>query len=142
MNDLDNLHNILFSLNTTLGKLLEAEREKTAVLEKGDAEKLSALINTEQALVMECSAAEKRRAQLCDRLGVQSMSELYEKYPQSKEYIAPVHSELLSSVNSLKKTGVLNNKLIETRLGVIKLMNSQLGICTENVQYRKRPDSR
>jgi FlgN protein. len=137
MDDIDNLRELLVLYNKTLEKLMEAEREKTAALETGDIEKLNILINSEQALVMECSALEKRRTLICERLEIQSMSELYEKHPHSKEYIGSVHSEMLCNVNSLKKAGVLNNKLLDTRLSIIKLMNSQLGICAQNIQYDK-----
>ena len=141
MNDIDSLRDVLVLLSKTLEKLLAAENEKTGALETGDIGKLSTLINAEQALVMECSAAEKRRGQICGRLGVGSMSELYKKYPQAKDNIAPAHSELLSTVKSIKKTGALNNRLLDTRLSVIKLMNSQLGIYTENTQYSKNTGS-
>jgi hypothetical protein len=136
-NDIECLRDSLVSLKKTLEKLLTAENEKTKALETGDVCKLTTLINSEQALVMESSAAEKRREQVCERLGVKSMTEFYDRYPTYKEHIAPVHSELLNYAALLKKAGALNNRLLDTRLSVIKLMNSQLGIYTENTQYGK-----
>lgn len=137
MDDIKELKEVLGTLNSTLKKLLEAEKDKTSALEKSDIDKLNVQINAQQALIMECSAIEKRREQVCGRMGVGTMSELFEKYPQSKEYIGELYSELLATVGEIKRTKFLNERLLETRLGVIKLMNAQLGICTENAQYGK-----
>jgi flagellar biosynthesis/type III secretory pathway chaperone len=137
MDDIKELKEVLESQCGTLKKLLAAEKDKTGALEKSDIDKLNAQINVQQALIMECSAAEKRREQVCGRMGVGTMSELFEKYPQSKEYIGELYSELLATVNEIRKVKFLNERLLETRLGVIKLMNAQLGINTENAQYGK-----
>jgi hypothetical protein len=137
MDDIKELKEVLGTLNNTLKKLLESEKDKTSALEKSDVDKLNAQINAQQAFIMECSAAEKRREQVCARMGVGTMSELFEKYPQSKDYIGELYSELLATVGEIKRAKFLNERLLETRLGVIKLMNAQLGICTDNAQYTK-----
>lgn len=137
MQEIEDLKKVLVTLNKTLGKLLAAEKEKTVALEKGDIEKLKSQINVEMALIMECSAAEKRIQQICTSIGIDKMSDLYEKYPEEKEGVVGLHTELLDTVKELQKAKSLNEKLLETRLSVIKLMNSQFGISTENTQYGK-----
>ena len=137
MREIDDLKRVLATLNKTLEKLLASEKEKTIALEKGDIETLKTQINVEMALIMECSAAEKKIGQICTDLGFGKMTELYEKVPVAKETLGELHTELLETVKEIQKVKSLNERLIETRLSVIKLMNSQLGISTENTQYGK-----
>ncbi len=141
MREIEDLKRVLATLNKTLGKLYAAEKEKTVALEKGDVETLKSQINVEMALIMECSAAEKKIQQFCTALGIGKMSELYEKYPESREVLGELHSELLDMVKELQKVKSLNERLLETRLGVIRLMNAQLGISPENLQYGKAPQA-
>jgi|LFRM01.2.fsa_nt_gb hypothetical protein len=139
MHEIKSLKKALVTLSKALGKLLLAEKEKTGALERGDIESLKAQINVDMAYIMECSAAEKRIQQICSSFGVSNMSELYEKYPEAEESVGELHAELLDTVKELQKVKNLNERLVETRLSVIRLMNSQLGISSENTQYGKPP---
>ncbi|HBL83431.1 MAG: hypothetical protein A2Y17_04280 [Clostridiales bacterium GWF2_38_85] len=138
MNDIIELKNLLSSMNKILSKLLEVENEKTAVLEKGSVEVLNTLINAEQALIMECSAAEKQRTKLCNRLEVQSVTELFEKIPEAENNIRPVYIDMFNIIKKIKKISGLNMKLLDTRLKIVKFMTSQLGVSEENQTYSKK----
>lgn len=138
MENLSELQNLLIVMKDNLNKLLLIEKEKTLILEKGNVDDLNNLMNLEQALIMECSADEKQRVSLCGNARVQSISELIEKYPETKETLHPIHSEMSDTIESLKKVSTLNMKLIETRMKIIKFMTAQLGISPENTTYGKK----
>lgn len=137
MDDINKLRNLLVFMHSILEKLLSVEKEKTTVLEQGDMEKLNALINEEQALAMECQSAEKQRIELCTRIGVESMSELYEKFPDKKEVISSIHSKLTETVNEIKKVNAVNTKLLDTRLKIVKFISAQMGVSAEEKTYTK-----
>lgn len=137
MNSLIELQGLLFSMKDSLDKLLIVEKEKTAILEKGSVEELNNLMNTEQALIMESSTAEKQRVNLCNNVNVQSISELIEKFPETMPTLNPLYLDMVEIINSIKKVSVLNMKLIDTRLNITKFMTTQLGIDSENTTYRK-----
>ncbi len=124
-------------MDVSLQKLLEVEDQKTMILEKGSVDDLNALMNSEQALIMECNAQEKRRLVLCDELNVETVAELIEKYPDTINTIGPLHESIGNTVNSIKKVGTLNMKLIETRMKIINFLTSQIGVMSDNTKYGK-----
>ena len=136
MKDIIELKNLLSSMNETLKQHFEVEKQKTAVLEKGGVEELNTLINSEQALIMECSTAEKQRMKICDRMKAASISELLETNPEANDIIAPVHKEMVDIIKEIKKVSGLNMRLLDTRLKIVKFMTSQMGI-NENQTYGK-----
>ncbi|HAN20839.1 MAG: hypothetical protein A2Y15_04840 [Clostridiales bacterium GWF2_36_10] len=137
MDNLTELQDLLNTMKDSLDKLLVVEKEKTSILEKGSVEDLNNLMNAEQALIMECSAAEKQRVNLCNFVDVQTISELIEKFPETKSTLSPIHSDMTATIESIKKASALNMKLIDTRLKIIKFMTTNLGIDSENPTYSK-----
>jgi len=137
MNNVDELRTLLVSLKKTLEKLLEVENRKTGILEKGNPSDLDALLNEEQAILMECSSAEKQRMRICEKLNVSSVSEILEKIPEAGSKINDIHSEMLEMVKAIKKVNSLNMKLLDTRLKIVKFMTSKLGVATDEVKYDK-----
>jgi len=137
MDNFTELQDLLTSMKDNLDKLLVIENQKTTILEKGSVDDLNNLMNTEQALIMECSAEEKQRIKLCDNAEVHSISELIKKYPETEPTIHPLHINMVKTIDNIKKVSTLNMKLIETRMKIIKFMTSQFGITTENATYSK-----
>lgn len=137
MDKLHELRDLLNSMNEILDKLLEIENKKTAVLEKGDVEDLNKIMTQEQSMIMQCSALEKQRIELCDGLEVQTMSQLYEKLPESSEMISPIHSKMTETIKNIKKVSGLNIRLLDTRLSIVKLITSKMGYEKENTTYGK-----
>jgi len=137
MDNIIKIGNLLGKTKRTLHKLLKIERKKTEILEQGSVEELNNLINSEQALIMECSSIEKQRVKLCRELDIDSITELFEKYPESKQAISPIHNELNTLVKELKKISGLNMRLLDTRLKIVRFITSQMGFETENPTYGK-----
>lgn len=137
MENINVLRDLLQSMDANLEKLLAIENKKTAILEKGNVDDLNELMNTEQALIMECSSQEKQRIKLCTSLSVESVSELGEKYPETKISIEPIHVKLVETINSIKKVSALNLKLIDARMKIIKFMTAQFGMSQDTTQYGK-----
>jgi uncharacterized coiled-coil protein SlyX len=131
------LHDLLGHMGSNLDKLLAIEMEKTAIFETGKIEGLNGIINDEQALIMECSAHEKKRLNLCVCINAKTIEELAERYPQTKLEIEPIYSHLAQTAKKIAKVNKLNMKLIETRLNIIKFMTNQFGISPDNMIYGK-----
>jgi hypothetical protein len=121
------LRDLLSNMKITLDKLLKIENEKTKVLEKGSVEELDEIINKEQALIMECSSFERERLEICRSLNAQSVSELYELYPESKEIVGDIHDKMIDTVNKIKKVSAVNMQLLDTKLKLVRFITSQLG---------------
>jgi hypothetical protein len=132
------LRDLLSSMKITLNKLLKIENEKSTVLEKGSVEELDEIIVKEQALIMECSAFEKERMEICSKLNAKSVSELYDLYPESKEIVGHVHEEMIETVNNIKKISAVNMQLLDTKLKLVKFITSQLGSKSEYATYDKK----
>lgn len=120
-----------------LEQLLTVEKKKTDILQNGPIAALDAVIMEEQALVMQCSAVENRRMNLCEKLEVKTVSELIQKMPEYAEAIEPLYKSTLEIIANLKKISSLNMKILDTRLKLIKYMTNELGEQV-NVQYKKQ----
>jgi hypothetical protein len=131
------LRDLLSSMKEILDNLLVIENEKTSVLEKGSVEQLDEIINSEQALIMECSTSEKERIRICSELKTESITELFEKYPESSALIKPVHEGMVDTINKIKKVSGINMQLLDTRLKLVKFITSQIGFNNENTTYDK-----
>lgn len=131
------LRDLLGLMESDLDKLLAIEMEKTAFFEAGKIEGLNGIMNDEQALIMECSAHEKKRLNLCDCINANTIDELAVKYPQAKLEIEPIYLHLVQTTKKITKISKLNMKLIDTRLNIIKFMTNQVGISPDNTIYGK-----
>lgn len=131
------LGELMKSLKSTLTGLLAVEKQKTAILEKGDIPALDSLLNEEQAILMECSSAEARRSAVCGELGVKSVSELISENPGTKEIFTPLHIEMNALIKEIKETNELNAKLLDTRLKIAKFLTLRFGLSQNEGKYDK-----
>lgn len=118
-------------------RLLELERQKTQLLTNGEMSNLDALLNREQALLMECSSLENNRNEMCRDMGHETLGALVES-GGGAEVLEDVFARLSSVVGGLKKVNSLNMKLLDTRLQTLKHMSRVIGLETEQSTYGKR----
>ena len=137
MENLNELLNLLSQMDENLEKLLTVENEKTLILEKGKVDELNELMNTEQALIMKCSADEKQRIKLCEKMNSNSISDLVSKYPEVKGVVDPLHLHMVETIDSIKKASKLNLKLVDIRMNTIQLLTAQFGLTASNTTYGK-----
>lgn len=137
-NNIYKLRDLLKSMKITLDKLLKIENAKTKVLEKGSVEELDEIINKEQALIMECSAFERERLEICGKLNAQTVSELYELYPESKEIVGDIHEKMIETVSDIKKVSAVNMQILDTKLKLVRFITSQMGCSSELSTYDKK----
>ena len=136
--DITNICVILTSQIEVFDKLIELENKKTYILEHNQDSELDQLMNDEQALIMESNATEKKRVAFCSKLGISTIGELIEKYPEYVKQIAPLKEKISQQIDTLKKLGTINARMLEIKLSLIKFMNTCLDENNENIVYGKK----
>ena len=138
ISDITELQKLLGCMYYLYGKLQTLENEKTQILTKGNANELITLMNSEQALLMECRSLEKHRMNICKKTEYETLRELVESSDECREYLGPIYIKLSDTVNAVKKTNSLNMKLLDTRLATMHFLLNRIGISEQNKTYNKR----
>lgn len=127
-------------------ELLEIEQQKTDILLKGDVEKLNELMNTEQALIMNSNNLEKQRETVCRAMGIENFSLREYAEEHDADNLAGLKTILINLTDvmfSLKKTGAINTKLLNSRLQTVQYMCGKIndltgaGINEASLTYKK-----
>lgn len=118
--------------------LLALEESKKNALIEGDTDGLAEIIKQQAPLVLLCSGLEEKREQIIASSGLPKMpfSQMIEQLPAAyDEDFRHTLADLVATLQQLKKTNSLNERILHSRLSRIKQCLSVLGAQDYDLTY-------
>ncbi len=140
MADFKDLSLLLTKQTQIQQKLLEIEKQKTAVLTAGDINKLDMLMRSEQPLIMQSASLEHRREQLQREMGLADLTlkRIIEEHgPDGAEILKDRSAELTGTVERLRRAMHINTGILNARMNVIGQILSLTGAVEPALTYTK-----
>ena len=108
---------------------LKFEYSKADMINKGEIEKLSKSLSTEQALIMKTNSYEAKRLKLLEGVSGTSFAEIAENAPEEyRQRLSDQHRELSELVFKIKELNDMANIIVSERLKKIQNKTAELDV--------------
>ena len=122
---------------------LRFEYSKADMINKGEIEKLSKALSTEQALIMKTNSYETKRLKLLDGVSGTTFAEIAENAPEEyRQRLSDQHRELSELVFKIKELNDMANIIVSERLRKIQNKTAELDVYDGRGSLRREHASR
>ena len=122
---------------------LKFEYSKADMINKGEIEKLSKALSTEQALIMKTNSYETKRLKLLEGVSGTTFAEIAENAPEEyRQRLSDQHRELSELVFKIKELNDMANIIVSERLRKIQNKTAELDVYDGRGSLRREHASR